>query len=371
MTPEQRNKMLVGMVILLMIIIVAVPRTMNVEPHKSTDYTQTKDDYNTPDSKYVKYFDLLDPTLTTTLTNFLNANDINSTQNKYVPRNITHIQYYTGHWTASNNEGFQIIPLNRSVIDLTPLPPSLYKYNSEGIFYLGMLRSVYRGRNTAADTIYEGNFAIRDGIYSTDRAKEFSLRGLYLWRSGLMLAVGCDLDATPYEIPYIHFDVNFNLSDKEIISKFFEGKSVVFNALKGQITNKICPLKMAIHFHASKNMSDMNREDVKREITEYNNDKLITVNGFVFSNYHKQMLIVNGKIYSTHERRDEALFYLLYAVIAAAIDAGLTFQQSRAISSLTLASKVSVKTIGFQSVIDIILSVGHFLLAISFCNYFY
>lgn len=370
MTPEQRNNLLVGVMILLLFFIVTVPQNRSTEPRKSTDYTKVEST-EAPDHKYkyVKYFDLLDPTLNATLKEFLDAKDFNNTQGKHIPRNITHVNYYAGNWKTSNTEGFQIIPLNRSVIDLTRLPPSLYKYNSEGVFYLGKLKRVYRGGSSPADTIYEGSFAIRDGIYSTDRAKEFSLRGLYLWNSGLMLAVGCDLDATPFEIPSVHFDVNFTATDKEIITTFFEGKSVIFDALKGQITNKVCPLKLAVHFRASRNISDMKKEDIKREIADFNNDKLIVMNGYVFSNYHKQMLTLNGKIYSTHERRDEAIFYLVYATIAAALDFVLTFRQSRAISTLPLASKLSAKTIGFQSVIDIIFSAGHFLLAISFCKY--
>lgn len=365
MTPEQRNNLAVGMTILLLLFLVTVPRGDNTKPRNSADYTKTENN----DHKYTKYLDLIDPTLTTAMNNFLNTIDLNNnTLSGHIPRNVTHVQYYTGHWAVSKHEGFQVIPLNRSVIDLTPLPPSLYRHNSEGTFYLGKLKSVYRGRAAVADTIYEGSFAIRDGIYSTDRAKEFSLRGLYLWNSGLMFAVGCDLDSTPFEIPSVHFDINFNMSDKEIVNTFFEGKSVIFNALKGQTTNKVCPLKIVMQFRSSRNISDMTRDDVKNEITKYNNDKLITVSGYVFSNYHKQLLTLSGKIYSTHERRDEALFYLLYAIVVASLDFVLTFRQSKAISSLTLASKVSVKSIGFQSVIDIILSVGHFLLAISFCK---
>lgn len=367
MTPEQRNNLLVGMMILILFFIVTSPQSKNTEPHKQSDYTKAESN-DTHDHKVVKYFDLLDPTLNVTLKEFLSNKDFNNSQAKYIPRNITHINYYTGSWKTSTNEGFQVIPLNRSVIDLTRLPPSLYKYNSEGVFYLGQLKRVYRGNASLADTIYEGSFAIRDGIYSTDRAKEFSLRGIYLWNSGLMLAVGCDLDATPFEIPTVHFDVNFTETDKEIVTTFFEGKSVIFNALKGQITNKVCPLKMAVHFRASRNISDMKKDDIKREVANFNNDKLVTMSGYIFSNYHKQMLTLNGKIYSTHERQDEALFYLIYATIAAALDFVLIFRQSRAISTLPLASKLSVKSIGFQSVIDVIFSVGHFLLAISFCK---
>ena len=379
MTPEQRNKLVVGLAILLLFLIATAPRDANGGHQKPAGYTDGEGK-DKPAHKHTKYFDLVDDShLNASLKEFLRTHSVGSNQSTYVPRNITKVPYYTGYWTAAPpNSGLRGANWNRSVIGLKR-PPSLYRHNTEGVFYLGQLKSVTHAKGP--DVIYEGSLAIRDGVYSTDRSKEFSLRGTYAWERGLLLAVGCDLDANPYELPLVHFNASRNRSsgsatkavgssnnNNELVRTFFEGKDVVFDALRGQVVNKVCPLKVALAFHTTRNISQLSLGDIKKEVADYNNNKLISMEGFVFSNYHKQMLTLSGYIYSTHERRVEALCYLLYEAFAVSMDFMFSFRQSKAISSLALASRVSVKTIGFQSVIDIFLSVGHFVLAISFCK---
>lgn len=303
------------------------------------------------------------------LTEYFNISRI-SRRNSKVIRNISLVKYYSGLWETEDHSSSS---RKRS---------KDFVAGNHGKFYVGQLKILQHKGNTmgSSDTIVGGSIMVRDGVHSTDATLEYVAKGSYFWKLGTVLLFGC----TTYRAPNITFVAPPDTNTSWFVSTFmsdsfkFMDAEVKKAAVKAKIKD-ICPLRVVLKINSLYDDKEVRKfaekkraeKDKARKIDDILSEDAILIDGAMKYVNDTNTFKIQGGVYSTHDIYVKARYFAVFFILLGLLEYVLSFRQINSNSSLAALSKISSKTIGFQCILDVYISIFIFVVASNFCTAYY
>jgi hypothetical protein len=265
------------------------------------------------------------------------------------PRNVSDI--YRGIWTSRNSSILEKIKFKKS----------------KGLFILSLKQ---KHSSVPQLDIIEGEWFLRDGNYSTDHNEKYDIEGVYFWRTGdlLLLAVSDPPPITDFTF-VIENVTHVNDVVQQFLNNNFEtftavSKELVFDTtLRDNITNiakhwkdsflfttrdaSLCFFK--IHFKFQLNVKNVRPQDFG-DFTE--NRPFLRMLGTALSPNCRIELDGEAESFLVEYYNQKAVHYALLASVTAIIEIIWLIKQMAYTSTPSTLTKVSLLTIGQQTMID-------------------
>jgi len=300
------------------------------------------------------------------------------------PRNIT--DYYKGNWIMvpkfselkkEENEPSSALPRSKKqemnfgddiLIDIPrSFPFDFSKSSGQFLFHI-------TNQPSSVDNIdaVQGDMSIRDGIYSTDPMERFLIQGLYFHQIGILYLIGNPMQSPILEDFFIELDTNYSLTealdeaDMRALAKLAiqpdQGEDQCFFSIILQMKpvssdfNKLYSSLYGTENRSGNQVLNKNGEEISRPKLE--------MKGILRSPNCNFKLDVEASSVEFNVYFSKAVSYVIMESFASIVQIIVLLRQIEYTSSQSLASRVSLATIGMQAMLDSYLCLIHLIVAV-------
>ena len=339
-------------------------KTQNKNPAKHKNYTKK----TTDKEAFIVTFTNNTWQPNSELTEYFNISRI-MRRNSKVIRNISHIKFYSGEWRTDDST----TPQQKR--------PKEFMTGNHGKFYVGELKILQHNGNAlgSSDPIIDGTIMVRDGVHSTDNTIEYVAKGSYFWKLGTVLLMGC----TSYRAPNITFVVPPDSNSSWFVRTFMADSFKFMDAelKKAQVKTTIkdvCPLRVALKVNSLYDDNEVKKfaakkraeKDKARKIDDILSEDAILIDGVMKYVNNTSPFKIQGGVYNLHDVYVEARYFAVFFILLGILEYALSLRQINSTTSLAALSKISSKTVGFQCILDVYISIFIFVVASNFCTSF-
>ncbi|EGG23930.1 hypothetical protein DFA_06068 [Cavenderia fasciculata] len=237
-------------------------------------------------------------------------------QTEQYPRNITFI--YKGDWSVNNGSSLATL--------------SFTKNTGHTLFSI----INYPLQTSSNVDFVEGEMVIRDGVYTTDTTKKYFLYGIYEYKIGLLTLI-----ALPNNI---HYSTSIQFSDNSTVPEIRD----ILNKILSNITStNDCGFNVNIQF-----------ESLSSDVQE-SNENQIRLSGSYVSTFCMLDIKIEAASILLSVYQSKRINYILMVTLCSFIQIFVLIKQMDYTGTQTGAAKVSLYTVGMQTIIDAYLCLIH------------